>query len=120
MLNTPDQSFKHNIKEEEVIPLGTAKIMVVNGKWTFNNKPLEKCNFPIQMTVENFIRGCAFALPFKLHERKRSYSNIETKQTVYAHSHLKQHNHKFSFIPNKSSDFKPVEGVNNIVFEKVA
>ena len=114
MLNPNKQiSYFDMDQEEEIIPLGAAKILVVNGRWTFNNKDLKKCNFPITVVVENFIRGCAFAMPFKFHERKRSFSVIETKETVYANNHLKQYNYIF---PPRLADHK---AVNEMEFVKV-
>ena len=85
MLNTYNQTtYLDSLnQEEEVIPFGTAKIAVVQGRWTFNNKDLKSCNVPVQQVVTNFIKGCAFALPVTITEIKHSYSVIATRETVY-------------------------------------
>lgn len=80
----------------ETFPLGVAKIQVQDGHWTFNNKRLKNCKFPVQQMVETFIRTCAFRQEIQARpHRPRSYSVIATRETVMAHSHLKDHNYRF-------------------------
>ena len=115
MLNTYNQAtYLDSLnQEEEIIPFGTAKIAVIQGRWTFNNKDLKTCNVPVQQVVSNFIKGCAFALPFQIRKRKRSYSDLHTKETFYSSGHLKQYNHVF---PPRPIDHK---AVNEMEFVKV-
>lgn len=85
-LDTPVETFQ----------LGVAKIQVQEGYWTFNNKPVKNCKFPVQQMVENFIRTCAFHQEVEeTKPRARSYSVIATQETVHAHGHLKAFNYKF-------------------------
>jgi len=79
----------------ETFPLGVAKIEVQNGHWTFNNKPLKNCKFPIQRLVETFIKANAFRMEIQNESITRSYSVIATKETVWAGSKLKAYNYVF-------------------------
>ena len=87
----------------ETFPLGVAKIQVQDGHWTFNNKKLKDCKFPVQQMVEAFIRTCAFRKEVEeIKTRTGSYSVIATKQTINAHSHLKAHNYEFPSIEEET------------------
>jgi len=86
LLDTPVETF----------PLGVAKIQVQEGHWTFNNKKLKDCKFPVQQMVETFIRTCAFRQEVEVNSsRSGSYSVLATRETVHAHAHLKAFNYKF-------------------------
>ena len=94
-LDTPVEHFQ----------LGEAKIQVQDGHWTFNNKPIKNCKFPVQQLVENFIKTCAFRhKEVEITSRGRSYSVIATRETVHAHAHLKAFNYKFP--PTKEETIK--------------
>lgn len=79
----------------ETFPLGVAKIEVKEGHWTFNNKPVKDCKFPIQQLVMNFIKTCAFRMEVQNETIARSYSVIATKETVWAGAKLKAYNYVF-------------------------
>lgn len=98
----------------EIIPFGTAKIAVVNGRWTFNNKFMMNCKTPVQQVVSGFIKGCIFGMPMDITIKRRSYSVIATRETFYANGNLKQYNYIF---PPTRLDHK---AINEMEFEKVA
>jgi len=80
----------------ETFPIGVAKIQVQEGHWTFNNKPIKNCKFPVQQLVETFIKTCAFRMEVKeVSSSTPSHSVLATKETKWANAHLRAHNYKF-------------------------